>query len=171
MKRHSMGLVVTVLAPAGIYASHSWAVVHGQAEASSELRARMAAYERAWNAHDPAAVAAFFTADADMVMGNGPIASGQGEIQAWWASYFAKISKDRSGSFAVTSIRLLTPDVALVNVDSSTGRQAAGGADLPTRLARGTWVMVHRDGEWLIAALRGLPAQGDVRTSPGVDRQ
>lgn len=171
MNRNSIRFAAILVAAVCFYASHSWAAAQEQSAAVSELRARVTAYERAWNTHDPSAVAAYFTTDADMLVGNLPSVDGRGAIQDWWTGYFANISGERNGSFAISSMRLITSDVALVNVDSRTGGKDADGAELPTRLARGTWVMVHRDGEWLIAALRALPAQGDVRLGPGVDRR
>lgn len=137
---------------------------------SHAVRARVEAYERAWNTHDPKAVAASLTPDADMVMGNGPLIRGRGAIEEWWSTYFTRIDPKRGGTFAVDSIRLITPSVALVNVESRTGGHGSDPQELPVRLARGTWVMLRQGDEWLITALRGYPAEGDVRISPGRDR-
>lgn len=142
----------------------------GASSAADAVRARVEEYTRAWNTHDAGAVAAFFTEDADMVIGNGPRISGREAIQGWWAKYFSRIDEQRTGSFTVTSIRVLSPDVAVVDLDSSTGRADSEAGEMPTRLARGTWVVVQRDGEWLIAALRALPAEGEFRVTPGTDR-
>lgn len=65
---------------------------------------------------------------------------------------------------------LLTPDVALANVSTLTAGRDENDEELPARRARGTWVLVAQDGQWLISALRGLPAEGDVRVEPGKDR-
>lgn len=134
--------------------------------ASDSLRARVEAYETLWNAHDPAAVAAFFTDDADMIMGNLPIVRGRPAIQDWWGKYFAAIEAERRGTFDVVSLRLITPEVALINVASQTGGSDPEGGELPTRLARGTWVLVREADGWFISALRGQPAEGDVRGPP-----
>jgi hypothetical protein len=50
-------------------------------DAPSELRSRAKAYEHDWNTHRGSAVAAFFTEDADMILGNGPRIVGRGAIQ------------------------------------------------------------------------------------------
>lgn len=134
--------------------------------ASDALRARVEAYQTEWNTHDAAAVAAFFTDDADMIMGNLPIARGRQAIRDSWAKYFAAIEPERRGTFEVVSLRLITPDVALINITSETGGSDAEGRELPTRLARGTWVLVHGADGWFIAAIRGQPAEGDVRGPP-----
>lgn len=135
-------------------------------EASDALRARVETYETIWNTHDAAAVADFFTVDADMIVGNLPMALGRQAIQDSWAKYFAAIEPERQGTFEIVSLRLITPDVALINIASETGGSDSEGRELPTRLARGTWVLVHETDGWLIAALRAQPAEGDVRGPP-----
>lgn len=149
--------------------------VAGQRTASetslTDVRARVHAYERAWNSHDASAVAGFYTQDADLVMGNGPRTEGRPAIAAWWARYFSAISDNREGTFQVESLRLLSPDVALANVNTLTAGASENGEELPARRARGTWILSAKDGEWLIAALRGLPAEGDVRVEPGTDQE
>lgn len=135
-----------------------------------DIQSRVKAYERAWNTHQASAVAVFFTQDADMIIGNGPRIAGREAIQQWWDGYFAKIAEARGATFAIESLQLITSDVALINVDSITAGRDSTGQELPTRLARGTWVMVRRSGDWWISALRGLPAHGDMRVSPGTDR-
>jgi uncharacterized protein (TIGR02246 family) len=139
-------------------------------EEHSELRARVRAYERVWNTHEAAAVAGFFTEDADMIIGNGPRVAGREAIQQWWAGYFVRIAATREATFGIESLQLISHDVALINVNSTTAGREEAGQEMPTRLARGTWVMVQRSGDWLISALRGLPALGDLRISPGTDR-
>jgi len=135
-------------------------------QASDALRARVETYERQWNTHDPAAVAAFFTVDADMIMGNLPRVQGRQAIQDSWAKYFAAIEVERRGTFEVVSLRLITPEVALVNITSETGGLDAEGRAMSTRLARGTWILVRESDAWFISAMRGQPAEGDVRGPP-----
>jgi uncharacterized protein (TIGR02246 family) len=134
------------------------------------VRAQVRAYEDAWNSHDASRVAAFYTLDADMVMGNGPLIHGREGITEYWAGYFAAISDYRVGAFDVEPLRQLTPDVALANVSTLTAGRGEKHEELPERRARGTWILTARDGQWLISALRGLPAEGDVRVEPGTDR-
>jgi len=113
-----------------------------------------------WNTRDAPAVATFFSEDADLVMGNEPASRGRVAIEAWWRTYFSRQEPERRGTFEVVSARRLSPDVAVVNVTSTTG--AANGADdLPVRRARGTWVLRRDDGTWLIEAMRGLPTERD----------
>lgn len=136
---------------------------------SNELHARVDAYQRAWNTHQGSAVAAFFTQNADMIVGNSPRMVGREAIQNWWAGYFAKIAVTRRGTFAIETLQMLATDVAILNINSTTSGRDSTGQEMPTRLARGTWVMVQRSGDWWISALRGLPEQGEMRVSPGTD--
>jgi uncharacterized protein (TIGR02246 family) len=135
-----------------------------------EVRARADEYKAVWDTHDPDAVAAFYTPDADMVMGSSPSITGRTEIREWWARYFSRIDPQRHISLQVETARPVSSEVVIVNVRTRTGGTGSGGGELPSRLARGTWIMVRQDGKWLISALRGLPAEGDRRTEPGVDR-
>jgi uncharacterized protein (TIGR02246 family) len=140
------------------------------AEDSAAVRTTVEAYERVWNTHDASAVAMFFSKDADMIIGNGAMVRGRQAIQEAWSVYFARQDEGRSGTFTIDSVRAIAPGVAVVNIDSRTGGRSSNGRELPTRLARGTWVVVRQDEGWLISALRALPAEGEMRTGPGRDR-
>ena len=157
---------LAILALGGLAAAPLHRLEAQTPEASDALRARVETYETVWNTHDPAAVAAFFTEDADMIMGNLPTARGRKAIQDFWGKYFAAIEPERRGTFEVISLRLITPDVALINISSETGGSDSDGRELPTRLARGTWVLVQEANGWFISAMRGQPAEGDVRGPP-----
>lgn len=130
----------------------------------------VSAYERVWNTRDADAVAAYFAEEADMIMGAGPSVKGRAAIADWWRTYFDRIDEGRIGTFSIESARLISPDVAVVNIDSTTSaRREEDREKLPTRLARGTWVVVRTDGGWSISALRGQPQEGESRTGPGTD--
>lgn len=134
------------------------------------VRAWVVAYEKSWNTHEASAVAAFFSEDADFIVGNGPRIVGRDAVEEWWRSYFSGIDDARKGTFAIASLRAITPEVVVININSSTAGHGHSGEELPTRLARGTWVVAQQNGEWQISAFRGLPAEDDVRSAPGRDR-
>lgn len=172
MNRRIVWRIFGVTASLALLASHGEAAEQTAIEESLiDVRAQVEAYERAWNSHDARSVAAFFTADADMVMGNGPRIEGREAIEEWWAQYFSAISDNRAGTFQMESLRMLTPDVALANVSTLTAGRDENDEELPPRRARGTWILTVQHGQWLISALRGLPAEGDVRVEPGTDRR
>lgn len=118
-------------------------------------------YQTAWNTHDPVAVAAFFSDDADVVFYNLPALRGREAIESWWRAYFVRQEPERRGTFDVTSARLLASEVALVDVATTTGGAVAGGTALPARKARGTWLLRRHGGDWLISAMRGFPTEED----------
>jgi uncharacterized protein (TIGR02246 family) len=138
-------------------------------DARDGVRAWVDAYEEAWNTHDASALATFFSDDADMIIGNGPKVVGRAAVEDSWRSYFAGIDDARAGTFAIVSTRVIAPDVVVLDINSTTAGAGDSGEDLPTRLARGTWVVARHDGEWQILTFRALPAEGDDRSSPGRD--
>lgn len=138
-------------------------------EDNSAFDSFLEAYTAKWNTHDGDAVATMFTDDADLMMGNLPRIDGREAIAAVWNAYFSRISENRKGEFHVLSLRDIASGVRLVNVRSKTFGTDQNGEELETRLARGTWVLVKRDGFWLIAAMRGLPEEGENRLGPGTD--
>jgi uncharacterized protein (TIGR02246 family) len=139
-------------------------------EGNSEFDSLLEAYSATWNTHDGDALAALFTADADLIMGSLPRIAGREAIGGWWNTYFSRIDEGRKGEFELLSLRDIAPSVRLVNLVSKTAGANRHGGELETRLARGTWILVKRDESWLIAAMRGLPAEGEHRLRPGADR-
>jgi len=139
-------------------------------EGDSEFDSFLETYTTTWNTHDGDALAAFFTADADLIMGSLPRIAGREAISRWWNTYFSRIDESRKGEFKLLSLRDISPDVRIVNLSSKTFGAYSYGEELETRLARGIWVLVKRNEIWLITAMCGLPAEGEQRMRPGVDR-
>lgn len=125
---------------------------------SQALRSRVQAFQTAWNSHDAAAVAAFFTDDADQIMGDGPTTRGLPALQQWWRDRFASMEPGRRITLTVSSLRLLSPGVAVIDTVAVSGGRNAQGQELSTSNDRGTWVVVQRGGQWLMTALRVYPA-------------
>lgn len=146
----------------GVFCSAAAAVADAQEGGiSQELRAMVDQYVSAWDTHDPSFLVKHFTADADMIMGNGPILSGRLAIQNWWRQYFAAQELERTLSLEIQGTRAIATDVVVLNVRTTTGGRTDQGTGLPARRARGTWVVVQQGGDWFIAALRGMPTEQD----------
>ena len=128
---------------------------------SVALRARIDAYRTVWNTHDAAAVSAFFSDSADLVMGNQPEAVGRQAIQDSWREYFSNQEPERHLTLEVQSVRFVAADVAVVNVATTTGGPDREGRALLSRRFRGAWVVHRQSGEWLISAMRGEPTEQD----------
>jgi len=139
---------------------------HGRAEFDSFLEA----YTTTWNTHDGDALSLFFAADAELIMGSLPRITGREAIGSWWKTYFSRIDENRKGAFDLVSLRDIAPGAIIVNLSSKTFGTDRNGTELETRLARGTWVLVKRNEKWEITAMLGLPAEGEQRLRPGVDR-
>lgn len=143
---------------AGVVPGSTWAQT---AADSAALRGHIDAYKTAWNSHDASALSAFFNDRADLVMGNQPEAVGRQAIETWWRDYFSNQEPERRLTLDVQSVRFVAPDVAVVNVTTTTGGRDQNGRALLSRRFRGAWVVHRQRGEWLISAMRGEPTEQD----------
>jgi uncharacterized protein (TIGR02246 family) len=158
-------ILATLLLPA-----HPLPVAAAQHSADADaIRARIDAYLSVWNAHDAAGLAAFFTEDADSVMGNQPAAHGPAEIREQWQTYFARQEPERHLTLEVSPIRFVAAGVAVMTVATTTGGRDSRGEELVARRFRGAWLWRRQDGNWLIAAMRGVPTEQDRVTLNATD--
>ncbi|MEB3035258.1 SgcJ/EcaC family oxidoreductase [[Mycobacterium] nativiensis] len=84
-----------------------------------------------WNAGDPAAYASVFTSDADYVTFLGDRYRGREAIAAAYIPLFAKLLRGTRLELAASTLRFVTPDVALIHsravVTKSARRRSRGG--------------------------------------------
>lgn len=142
-------VVVAVLGVTGI-------LLFGQAkpsikEAEAAIRQQHVALAAAVNKRDAAAVSKFFTADGDEIFFDGPRIVGANAIRENGQKAFATWPASQRFTLGVTNIRMLTPDIAIVET-------LATFSEGEMRSNRGTAVMVRQDGEWRTTALRVYPA-------------
>lgn len=147
-------------------------IVSGQAFAqANELQTFIKQYEETWQSHDGERLGGYFDDDADMIVGIQPRIVGREAIAVWWKQYFSRIDSDRQLSISIESIRLLSQDVALINVATTTGGAHSETHEiLEPRRARGTWVVTREGGGWRISALRAHSPIGELREAPGTDK-
>src|SRR4051794_31252406 len=120
--------------------------------APQDIRARIGALETAFNKRDAAGMLALYAPDGDFAATDGPLNAGSVALQKGIRDQMATMQKGLQIGITVTNVRFLTADVAIAN--------ARAHFNLPdVKDDRGTYVFVHKDGKWLIAALRVLPAQ------------
>ncbi len=131
------------------------------AEDSSLVYNLVKAYQYTFSTRDAAAVSEFFSEDADVIVGNLLEAKGRQAVRNFWNSYFTKQEPGRKAAFTVNSFRMITEDVAVINLGSVTGGRDTLGEELKTRKARGTWVVHQLNGKWLINSVCMMPTEND----------
>lgn len=143
----------------------------GQKTAEADLPENFVkTYEDTWQLHDASRLATFFTEESDMIVGIQPIVVGRVAIETWWNLYFSHIDSGRLVSISIESKRILSPNIVLLNVHTTTGgTHSETNEVLESREARGTWVVTSASGDWKIAALRMHSPVGERRFKPGTD--
>jgi uncharacterized protein (TIGR02246 family) len=117
------------------------------------IRAIVQRYVDAREARDPKAIEPLFTGDADQLVSDGTWRRGRDELVRGMLASSARTGGHRS--ITITAIRLLAPDVALVD-----GRYRQAGLATGTDRELWTTLLLRRDTTgWRIAAIRNmLPA-------------
>lgn len=145
--------------------------VFAKSNEADELQEFIKRYEESWQSHDGDVLGRFFDRDSDMIIGIQPRIVGREAIAASWNQYFLSIDSGRQLTVSIESMRFLSPDIALINVATTTGGTHSETKEiLESRKARGTWVVVRANGEWRISALRAHSPVGQLRQAPGTDK-
>jgi uncharacterized protein (TIGR02246 family) len=124
------------------------------------IRAFVDDYEEAFNSHNPSTLSAFFRNDADIIVRNSALIQGRQAIQEWWRDYFSKQRPYRA-VLIINEIRLISENVAQVNVIGTGAILEAEGKLQPLRQTRAIWILVREAGVWHIDAMRVLPSIDD----------
>jgi uncharacterized protein (TIGR02246 family) len=143
-------------APRGRSAPKKPATDHREDETA--IRANVAAFVKAYNAHDAKAVAALFSRDARIVDKEGNVNEGRDAIEQTFADMFSDTPKKHI-EVTVESIRFVGSDLA---VEEGSTKETSGPGDIPDN-ERYTVVHVKRDGTWRMALARdeeGPPPTG-----------
>jgi uncharacterized protein (TIGR02246 family) len=120
------------------------------------LRVLIQTFQDVYNAHDASRMAELFTDDADQIMGSGPLTTGRPAIRRWWEARFTAMPPGRTISLTPSSMRVVSPDVGVINTIAVTAGRDPQGKLLPSATDRGSWIAINRAGQWRIAALRVL---------------
>jgi uncharacterized protein (TIGR02246 family) len=114
----------------------------------------------AWNAGDLQAYRNLLTEDADVVSATGRKSAGRDAVVALSAEQ-RQLPSYRNASITATeidAIRLVTPDVALVDATYRMTGVRIPEASEPGPVAGSIlFIMVQQDGLWRIASIRALP--------------
>jgi uncharacterized protein (TIGR02246 family) len=131
------------------------------------IRKVVDAQEDAWNRGDAKAFAARFQEEGSLTDILGAVSRGRAEIEHRQSDLFSTYFKGSRLALKVRKVRLLRPDVALVEIDTEvSGFHKAPPAVyvdaekvIRTRLLQ---VMVKSGSEWMVASFHGV----DVKTPP-----
>jgi uncharacterized protein (TIGR02246 family) len=120
------------------------------------IRANVAAFEKAYNAHDAKAVAALFTTDGQVEDKDGDVSEGRDEIEKVFVGLFADAPQKKI-DVRVDSIRFIGSDIA---VESGTTKETDAPNE-PPDYDRYTVLHVKRDGKWQMALARDEEGPAD----------
>ncbi|MFI9405899.1 SgcJ/EcaC family oxidoreductase [Nocardia sp. NPDC052316] len=116
------------------------------------IRDLFARQAQAWQDGDAAAFAALFTEDADYVTWFGTHAKGRQQIHESHIPVLTKYLKNTRLDGEITSLRFLTPDVALIHAEGAVLKGKRRRNRRNTKVQ--TTVVVRTDGDWQIAAFQ-----------------
>lgn len=122
------------------------------AKAEQEIKARSAEFAAAWQKHDAALIAAFYTVDGDIVTGNGRVLSGRDGIEETLRDAFDNALKDSTYTATVQKVKLIKPDVAIVDYDAEL---KGANADEPRKFHM-VGVLVKQGDKWLTQTSRAI---------------
>jgi uncharacterized protein (TIGR02246 family) len=117
---------------------------------TSAIREVLDRYAAAWNRDDAQTMAAVFAPEGDIVSPYGQVVKGREAVSALLMREHSGWAKGTRYSDTVDSLRMIKPEVALVD-----GKLSVRGANLKKPLeGRFTNVLVKSDGRWWIQARR-----------------
>jgi len=140
-------IVVLVLACAPAFAEEPAAA----SVAESAIKEHFKDFDQTWAKHDAKAVAAFYTEKADIVTEAGQTFSGRDGIEQALSNGFDNSLKDSTLTITVQKVRLIKPDVALVDSDVQIKQ---GDAD--ANLLHLVSILVKQDGKWMTETSRAI---------------
>lgn len=156
MKPTLLLCVVVALSLTPALAADPPATAADTATAEKEIRTRAQDFSAAWKKHDPAAVAAFYTTDGELVTGQGRAFAGREAIQEAITGAFEGAMKDSTFVWTVEKVKLVKPDVAIVDYDAEIKGADAGAEALKFHIVA---VLVKQGGKWLTQTTRGIVYQ------------
>lgn len=97
----------------------------------TELEDLTESLARAWNAHDAAALCAFYAADADFVDVTGAITQGREAIFARHQAWFRTVFSRSSLAMNAIKVRFITPGTAACMRCGASGEPKSAGGGCP----------------------------------------
>jgi uncharacterized protein (TIGR02246 family) len=156
----------------GFYGRWAWVAIPSTEQTTPEEIPAL--FARAWNAHDPDALAALFDEDGEFVSVTGLCWHNRESIRKGHADRVDRTFGNSTLSTDATTVKLLSPEVALVHARMTcSGQRAADGAAATGPRTTILSLVVHRIGErWLCASAHTSDVNPEAETSvsqgPGV---
>lgn len=124
-------------------------------EDEAAIRELSASFVKAWNQHDPAAMAATWAKDGDLINPQGRVAKGRDAIQQLLTDEHSGPLKGSTFTLKSMELRMLKPQVALGDwtIELSGMMEPQGKAPSPGKMHVFV-VYEKRDGKWLAVATR-----------------
>jgi uncharacterized protein (TIGR02246 family) len=122
-----------------------------QATTEAMVKQRAREFDAAWAKHDAKAIAAFYTIDGDIITAEGNDLNGRDGIEQSLTDAFNGGLKDSTLTTTVEKVRLIKPDVAIV--DSTAELKTPDSDAQKLHLVS---VLVKKDGKWLTATTRAI---------------
>lgn len=126
-------------------------------KAEQEIRARAKEFVGAWEKHDGKLLADFFTPDGDLVTSEGHSYSGHDEIEHTLSDAFESSLKDSTFSWTVEKVKLVKPDLAIVDYDAQI--KGPDAVSEPTKF-HVVSVLLKQGDKWLTVTSRGVVYTG-----------
>ena len=127
----------------------------GQAANDSEALQNLAQeFVSAWNRHDAKALAAFWTADGDLLSPWADVIAGQKEIEKHFADENLDKTKAASIQLTIQNIRMIDPETAFLDTDYTISGMTVAGIKADPFHGHAVFVLVKRDGLWKILIAR-----------------
>jgi uncharacterized protein (TIGR02246 family) len=148
--------LVRIFLPAFLLCVLTAPAVLGSDGDEAAIRKVHADFAAAWNRHDAAALAADWTASADLINPEGRWAKGKAELQKNFAEEQAGVFKSSTFTSTVQSVRFLNPQTAIV--DAAFEIQNATPPDSPPMTQKGLYkaFMVKESGKWRTASVMAM---------------
>lgn len=147
--------IILALAATSAYAQRGPVPTGKPTGAELEVHQTYKRFETAWNAHDPAAIAALWTETGDYTEPDGRTVFGRDEVKQLFIYEHKSVFKDSELHLVVERVRLVNDSVAIADgsYELFHARDAAGN-EIPTRSGYFTSVLVKQEGGWKVSATR-----------------
>lgn len=124
--------------------------MQGNPEDEEAIRKQIERLAQVHEKGDAKAVAALFDSDGDTIIRSRSVVKGRAAVEKAMAETYSQREEGFTITITVDSIRFLKPDVAIVN----TSAEGTYSKERKPWNDRGTAVMIRKDSQWLLAAVR-----------------